>query len=72
MAAIQIILALNQVYIKALFLVPYYFLFTSMSLIETLNPVLGFSADDTMLFSVVKYPEITVNGLNQDLDTIRQ
>ena len=31
-----------------------------------------FFADDTMLFSLVKDPEISANDLNHDLDTIRQ
>ena len=29
-----------------------------------------FFADDTMLFSIVKYPEISANDLNHDLDVI--
>ena len=72
MVLIQIILVLNQVYLKALFLFPYYFLFMSMTLKETLNPISSFFADDTMLFSLVKDPEISVNDLNHDLGTIRQ
>ena len=31
-----------------------------------------FFADDTMLFSIVKYPEISANDLNHDLDVIYQ
>ena len=31
-----------------------------------------FFADDTMLFSLVKDPEISANNLNHDLDAIRQ
>ena len=72
MVPIQIILELNQVYPKTLFLVPYYFLFISMTLKDTLNPISSFFADDTMLFSLVKDPEIYANDLNHDLDTIRQ
>ena len=64
---IQIILVLNQVYLQALFLVSYYFLFISMTLKETLNQI----SYDTMLFSLVKDPEISANDLNHDLDTIR-
>ena len=29
-----------------------------------------FFADDTMLFSIVKYPKISANDLNHDLDVI--
>ena len=43
-----------------------------MTLKETLNPKLSFFADDTMLFSLVKDPEISANDLNHDLDAIRQ
>ena len=57
---------------QALFLVPYYFLFISMTLKETLNPISSFFADDTMILSLVKDPEFSANYLNHDLDTIRQ
>ena len=64
MVLIQIILALNQMYLKALFSAFCYFLFTSMTLKETLF------ADDTMLFSLVSERGIPANDLNNDLDTM--
>ena len=42
MVPVQIILASNQVYRKALFSVPYYFLFTAITLKETLNSISSF------------------------------
>ena len=36
------------------------------------NPISNFFADDTMLFSIVKYPVISADDLNHDLDIICQ
>ena len=71
MVPFQIILILNQVYLKALFLVLYYFLFTSMILKEIKSNIQIF-VDDTMLISVIKDLVISADDLNHDLDTIRQ
>ena len=51
---------------------PLLFLIYINDLKERLNPISSFFADDTMLFSLVKDPEIFANDLNHDLDTIRQ
>ena len=40
--------------------------------LENTKPNIKFSADDTMLFSIVKYPAISADDLNHDLDIIRQ
>ena len=60
------ILVLNQVCLKALFLIPYYSLFTSINDLERnmkSNVVKCFAA-----FSIVKNPEIPANDLKHDLD----
>ena len=57
---------------KVLFLVPYYFLFTSMTLNRIIKSNIKFFADDTMLFSVVRDPIISADELNHDLDVIYQ
>ena len=51
---------------------PLLFLIYINDLERNIKSNIRFFADDTMLFSVVKYPEISANDLNHDLDTICQ
>ena len=71
MALIPTILVLNQVCLKALFLVLYFLVYIN-DLERNIKSNVKFFADDTMLFSIVKNPEISANDLNHDLDVIHQ
>ena len=71
MVLVQIILVSNQVCLKALFLAPYFLVYIN-DLERNIKSNVKFFADDTMLFSIVKYPKISANDLNQDLDVIHQ
>ena len=66
MAHFLIILLLNQVYLKALFLV--HFLIYINDLGKNIKSNIKFFADDTMLFSIVKDPVLSADDLNHDLD----
>ena len=72
MVLILIIQVLNQVYLKALCLVLLLFLVYINDLERNIKSNIKLFADDTMLFSRVKNPEISANDLNHDLDIIRQ
>ena len=39
---------------------------------RNIKPNIKLLADDTMLFAIVKNPEMSANDLNHDLDVIRQ
>ena len=51
---------------------PLLFLIYINDLERNIKSKIKFFADDTMLFSLVKDPEISTNDLNHDLDAIRQ
>ena len=51
---------------------PLLFLIYINDLERNIKSKIKFFADDTMLFSLVKDPEISANDLNHDLDAIRQ
>ena len=51
---------------------PFLFLIYINDLERNIKSNIKFFTDDTMLFSVVKNPEISANDLNHDLDTICQ
>ena len=51
---------------------PLLFLVYINDLERNIKSNVNFFADDTMLFSIVKDPEISANDLNHDLDVIRQ
>ena len=51
---------------------PLLFLIYLNDLERNIKSILKFFADDTMLFSGEKNPEISANDLNHDLDTICQ
>ena len=51
---------------------PLLFLIYINDLERNIKSNIKFFADDTMLFSIVAYPEISANDLNQDLDVINQ
>ena len=72
MVLIPIIQILNQACFKALFLALYYFLLTSMILERNIKYNIKLFADDSMLFSIVKNPEMSANDLNHDLDVSRE
>ena len=63
---------LNQWCLKALFLVLSYFLFTSIIWKKNIKSNIKLFADNTMLFSIVKNPEMSANDLKNDLDVICQ
>jgi len=51
---------------------PLLFLIYINDLEDNIKSQIRFFADDTMLFSIVKDPNISANDLNQDLETIQQ
>ena len=51
---------------------PLLFLVYINDLERNIKSNIKFFADDTMLFSIVKDPEISANNLNHDLDIIQQ
>ena len=51
---------------------PLLFLFYINDLERNIKSNIKLFADDTMLFSIVKNPEISANDLNYDVDVIRQ
>ena len=51
---------------------PLLFLVYINDLERNIKSNIKFFADDTMLFSIVKNPEMSANDLNHDLDVIRQ
>jgi len=51
---------------------PLLFLIYINDLEKNIKSNIKFFADDTMLFSVIKNPDISANDLNHDLDTIRK
>ena len=72
MVPIQIILVLNQVYLKGSVLGPLLFLIYINDLERDIKSNINFFADDAMLFALVNDPEISANDLIHDLDAIRQ
>ena len=72
MVRIPIILVLNQVCPKALFLGPLLFLVYINDLERNIKSNVKFFVDDTMRFSIVKHHEISANDLNHDLDIIHR
>ena len=70
MVLVPIILVLNQVCLKALFLALFLVYINDPE--RNIKSNVNFFADDTMLFSIVKDPEISANDLNHDLEVIHQ
>ena len=71
MVLILIIQVLNQECPKVLFLVLLFLIYID-DLERNIKSNIKLFADDTMLFSIVKNPEMSANDLNHDLDIIRQ
>ena len=63
---------LNRSFSRVVFLVLYYSLSTSMIFKKNMKLNINFFADDTMLFCIVKNPDISADDLNHDLDVINK